>query len=117
LSTQLKYPYRWGKTVVNEFVEKYARGTYFLAQMVNSSPGVIRHALIMTLCRGLSLKFEALKRMIKLLDSEEKDIYSQLDLPDRKLLYKYYLYLAEDDEIDARIEGEALDSLYQEKLF
>lgn len=109
-SEKLRYPYNWGRTQVQGFVEKYARGTYFLAKIVGCSPGEIRHGLIMTLCRGSSVRFESLKRVIKYLDIEDAGVYDRYTEVEQKLLYKYYLYLAENEYLDEKKQVEALDT-------
>lgn len=107
--SKLKYPYRWGAGIVNGFVEKYARGTFFLARILDVSPGEVRHALVIVLCRGNSIRFESLKRVIKNLDTMESRDIARFSAEERKLLYRYYLYLAQDDAIDREIERKALD--------
>jgi hypothetical protein len=108
-SYQLKYPYNWGRDIVNEFVEKYARGTYFLARMLDVPAGNVRHGLIVVLCRGNSLQFESLKRLIKQIDRDPPDYIAQLDAQNRKLLYKRYLWMAQDEALDVMTEKKGLD--------
>lgn len=103
MSTTLQYPYRWGKKPVNAFVEKYARGTYILAKMLDISPGLVRHGLIMWLCSGNSLRYEALKRVIKGLNDNQWVDYKPLDKATRHELYKRLLWMAEDEALDANI--------------
>lgn len=105
----LKYPYNWGRTVIQTFVEKYARGTYYLAKLLDISPGEVRHGLIMLLCLNRNLEFESVKRMIKIFQEEGKDIFSKFSVAERATLYEYYKKLCIYDEIDEKDGREALD--------
>lgn len=116
-SEKFRYPYAWGRDVVGKFVEKYARGTYFLSRILDRSPGDIRHGLIVVLCRGNSLRYESIKSLIKTLDREEDGVFRSLTVEDRKLLYKYYLFLAEDFVMDEKSAQRAIDSIKQRRLF
>lgn len=109
MSTHLKYPYRWGAQHVQSFIEKYARGTYFLARLLDISPGEVRHGVVLTLCKGNSIKFESLKRCIKLLEDYSIQDLARFSVKERKLLYKWYVVMCEEDELDARIARDALD--------
>lgn len=110
MSTNLKYPYQWGKTPVNAFVEKYARGTYYLAHILDISPGDVRHKLILTVCSGRSVQFESVKRVIKTLESYTWDQVKRFSATDKKLLYKYLVWFAQDSVLDENITKKGLDS-------
>lgn len=112
----LKYPYKWGKNVVNRFVESSPRGYYFLARLLDIEPGMLRHWMILILCRGHSVRFEALKRVVKILDDYDDAWITRLSPAEKKDIYTYVKYLAEDDEIDARIRRNAVDRLNQMNL-
>lgn len=117
MSTKLKYPYSWGKEPVNAFVEKYARGTYFLAKLLDTSPGKIRHGLILVICSGNSLQFEAVKRVIKTLEGYSSKDLERIGPKDRKLLYKYLLWFAQDDQLDSDFTKKGIDtSSFRTKL-
>lgn len=115
--SSLKYSYRWAKDPVNAFVEKYARGAYFLSRLLGISPGELRHLLVMTLCHGKSLRFESFKRAIKLMEDYSAEALARFSVAERKLLYKWIVYLAEDIELDRKIELDALDTLQNRFLF
>ena len=117
MSTNLKYQYHWAQDVVNRCVEKYSRGTYNLARILDIPPGELRHLLTLVLARGHSLKWEALKHVIKYLERDRWADLKVLSDDDRKLLYKYVLYMATDDALDAKTTHEALDYLRQSVLF
>lgn len=106
---KLKYPYNWGRTVVQEFIERYGRGSYFLAKLLDITPGEVRHGLIMRLCRGDQIRFEAIKRMIKLLSDYSAEEIKRFSAEERKLLYKYYLYLCENEVLDEKDSSKAID--------
>lgn len=107
----LKYPYQWAKTPVNAFVERYPRGTYFLSQLCGLSPGELRHLLVLSLAKGKSLRFESFKRAIRLVEDYSAADLARFSVAERKLLYKWIVYLSEDIELDRKIESEALDKL------
>lgn len=113
---KLKYPYNWGVDKVQPFVEKYARGTGFLAEILSRSATDVRRGLVLVLCRGNSVRFESLKKLIKTLDRYDPSDFRRFSGKERKLLYKYYLFLAEDEAIDSKIAREALDSTRNEVL-
>lgn len=115
-SQKFKYPYTWGRDQVNPFVEKYDRGTRNLANICEASVAKVRHGLIVVLCSGSSLRFESLKALIKALDQHPVDYVDRLSSQERKLLYKYYLYYAEDGLILAKNPHKALDIARQEEL-
>lgn len=118
MSTQpkLKYPYRWGRDAVQDFVERYARGTYFLGLLLDISPGEVRHYLILVLCHGRSVQFESVKRVIKTLETYRKEDLTRYSPEDRKRLYKCLLYLAQDDEIDYKTWRDGLDDAQNLRL-
>lgn len=107
---KLKYPYNWGVGKVQPFVEKYARGTGYLAELLSEDANKVRRALVLVLCGGNSLRFESLKRLIKELDRYEADDFRRFSAKERKLLYRYYLYLAEDGALDDKISQMAVDT-------
>ena len=116
MSHRLKYPYKWAAAQVNSFVEKYGRGTYFLAKLLDCSPGEVRQSLVMWLAKGNSLRFEALKQVIKYMESYTMDDLRRVKVKDRKALYKCYLFIAEDDALDAKSVYSAIDSVGQREL-
>lgn len=109
MSTLLKYPYKWGKEVVNAFVEKYPRATWNTSQIMNLSPGELRHRLIMTLCKGNSVRFEAMKTMVILMKDYDREDLARFSQKERQLLYKYLLYLCDDAALDEKIRRQAID--------
>ena len=106
----LKYPYKWGCDKVQPFVEKYARGTGYLAELLGEDAVKVRRALVLVLCRGNSLRFESLKKLIKVLDRYDPGDFRRFSAKERKLLYKYYLYLAEDEALDEKSMRKGLDT-------
>lgn len=114
--SNLKYSYSWAKGPVNMFVEKYARGTYFLAKMLGISAGELRHGLVLILASGNSLKFEALKRAIKVFDRDGEYKISHWSDKDKKLLYKWYLKMSIYDEIDSKDDRDILDKAQNQDL-
>ena len=98
---KLKYPYRWGAGKVNQFVEKYARGLYFLAKMAEISPGLLRHHMVIAICSGNSLRWEAWKALVK--RSEYQDFRDFRDMPPavRRKYLTLEKYMAEDEALEA----------------
>ena len=116
MSTNLRYPYHWGKSIVQGFVETHARGTYFLGKLIDLSPGEVRHDLTLALCRGCSWKFEAIKRAIKYLEEYQgKDLF-RFSPADRELLYKWYVRIASEEYLDRSEDQIPLDTLRQRRL-
>lgn len=115
--SSLKYPYQWAKNPVNAFIEKYPRGAYFLSQLCGISPGELRHLLVLSLAQGKDLRFESFKRAIKLVSEYDVSDLARFSVAERKLLYKWIVYLSEDIELDRKIEFEALDRLQNRFLF
>jgi len=109
MSTDLKYPYNWGKRIVNDFVEIYPRGTYYLSKMLGISPGELRHQLIVVLCMAKHVKFKALKKIIKQNDINSPDEFKHLALGNRIKLYKCIYANAVDEVLDEYDAQDALD--------
>jgi hypothetical protein len=116
LSTKLKYPYNWGRSVVQAFVEKYARGTYIFARLVNLSPGEVRHYLILILCSGNNLKWESLKREIMMCCNYESGDIGHLGVSGRKALHKCLYDSAVNNQLDLVNPLEAIDSTRTHEL-
>lgn len=100
MSSDLKYPYQWGKNVINDFVESYPRGTEYLAKLLGKSAGELRHSLIIVLCSGKHMKYKALKRMVKENDVNTPSDYRHLDEAEKIILYKCLYAKAIDDVLD-----------------
>lgn len=116
MSTNLKYPYNWGRNITQSFVEKYPRGWYNLCRLRDISPGDMRVSFTMVLCRGNSVRFESLKRAIKVLEDYDPHDILGFSIKERVLLHRWIVYLCEEDELDARIARDALDSLQNKTL-
>ena len=106
---KLKYPYNWGRTQVNAFVEKYARGTYFLGKLLGISPGDIRHGLIILLCRGNNTKFRVVKRVIVMLSDYDTETIRRMDEASRRSLYDCLRVDCENAVLDEKSLWEGLD--------
>jgi len=113
---RLQYPYKWCWSEVQKFVEKYARGTYFLGKLLDLPVGEVRHGLTMALALGKSVKFEALKKTIKYLESSTIDEIKRYTPEERKLLYRYYVYLSTDEVLDEKNPANSIDMLRQNFL-
>lgn len=111
-----RYSYSWAKGVVNTFVEKYARGTYNLARMLNLSPGELRHSMVLCLASGNSLKWRALKRAVVYASGYSEDDIKAIPVSERKTLYKCLYTLAVYDQLDEKNMHSTLDTLRQKRL-
>ena len=105
----LVYPYRWGVGIVNTFVEKYARATYNFAKCVDLSPGEVRHFLILSLCRGNSLQFEAFKRTVKVMGDYTAEDLARYSPAQKKQLNKWLVYMNQEDVMNEKDERLLLD--------
>lgn len=106
MSTTQKYPYNWGIPIVNAFVEKYARGLHYFCKLVGYAPGEVRHYLVLTVCSGNSIRWEATKLLIKQFNSLDADELKRYTEMERKALYKRLVSMAHDvvlDENNAKI--------------
>jgi hypothetical protein len=99
----LKYSWDWSTDVVFKFVERYARGTYFLAKMCEIPADQVIYYLTKALSSGNSVKFKAFKCMIKSFDSERFDDYKRLSRTERLNYLKYVKWMAEDAVLDEEI--------------
>lgn len=59
------YSYEWGQNVVQAFVERYARGTYFVAKMLDISHEDLCFRLIEEVRLDIQQDWEASKIVIK----------------------------------------------------
>lgn len=120
MSKKLKYPYKWGAGIVDEFVNSYARATYLLSKLTERSPGEVRHWLIMALCSGNSVRYESCKQLIKALSHYELSDFAKFSLKERKNYLTYLKYLAEDDALDninrRKVHRDTIDNLNQKRL-
>lgn len=116
-TNRLKYPYHWGRGIVDSFVEKYSRGTYFLSRLWGKDKSDVRHELVIALCRGNSMKYESLKRVVKVLEQYTKADIDRFSYAEKRMLSNYLEILAQDDELDSRIEREAIDTWRNRPLF
>lgn len=116
MSTTLKYPYRWGVDVVQSFLEKYPRGANFLGRLCSVDHQQVKHWLVMGLCRGNSIRYESLKRVIKLLDGSEWEEFARFSEKERKVLIRWIVIVAEEEVFDQKEEAIALDNLRQRRL-
>ena len=114
---KLLYPYTWGRSKIQQFVEKYPRGTKNLYTLCGIAPTEIRHKLVLVLCSGKSVKWEALKRCIKTLEDYEAGDIRRFSDEERLLLNKWIVYMSTDDVLDGKSQREALDTVRQKKLF
>lgn len=117
MSYKLKYPFRWGRDIVNAFVEKYARGFKNMAMLCGMVPDDLRYDLIICLCIGKNVKFENVKLVIKTLEDYTVNDLKGFSHEDRKLLYKYLVMITQDAALDTEIARETLDNTRQRKLF
>lgn len=111
MSTLLKYPYRWGVGPVNKLVEKYPRGTYYLAILLDIAPGELRHLLVLLICSGNSLKWEGVKRLIKYNETNSIDELKAYSPEVKKELYKRLVALCIDDVLDDAWQLYGLDTV------
>lgn len=113
----LKYPYNWGRIVIQKFVESYPRGWYNFCRLRDIAPGNMRVLVTLALCRGNSVRFESIKRAIKVLEDYDGESLSRFSLKEKRLLYRWIVYLCEEDELDAREAREGLDIIRNRPLF
>jgi len=99
VSTKLQYAYRWGVKQVNPFVEKYSRGTDYLAELLEIDRNQIRHLLTLLICSGNSVKWEAVKLLIKRSDREPIEPLSYYSADEKKALYMRLRGICEGDVI------------------
>ena len=104
MSTDFKYPYRYGADVVNEFVEKYARGANYLSDLLGISPGELRHYLTICFCRGVSFKWERIKALIKMNEYESRQSLKKYTDSQKIQLYKRLLWVAEDEVLQKKLD-------------
>lgn len=115
-SPKLKYPYKWGYSVCQTFLERYPRGRRNFATLLDVTVWDVGHKLTIVLCSGKSVKFETLKRAIKILDDYDQVDIARFSANDRKLLYKWLVYLCTEDELDSRTARDALDMVANKTL-
>lgn len=117
MSTNLKYPYKWSQIRVQEFTEKYGRGTENLSKILGLSKYDLLYYLTLGLARGNSFKWECLKRVVIYMHGYERDEIARFSPEVCEQLYKYILVLATDDALDEKNGHECLDTLRQRILF
>jgi len=82
----LRYPYEWGVSVVERFIENNVRATMKFAEKANMPVGALKHFLIITLCKAPSCVWEAMKYQIKHEGTVNEAIYCELPSEVRKIL-------------------------------
>ena len=116
MSTKLKYPYNWARSVSQAFFEGYARGAYNLSRLLDMPYGEVRYQCTLTLARGNSLKWEVIKRTIKYLHMDKFGDLRGLHQEAQILLIKCLRIMAEDDALDQKKASLLLDELNQYRL-
>jgi len=102
---ELIYSFKFGQNVVEEFTERYARGTDFLVKMSGTSHEKLCRYLILCVCSRNQVQWEAMKRMIKLCERESFTQYRSIPLEQRRKYLSIVKYNAQDQalsEIEAR---------------
>ena len=80
----LKYSFKWGQSVVEQFIEKFARGTNFCAGMCGISSKALHLRLIyMVRCRR-QIQWEAAKRVIRSFEQADWEDYRDLPVAARR---------------------------------
>jgi len=97
---EFKYSWEWSADIVQTFTEKFWRGTDLLAKILEIPKKEVIIRATERLASGNSVRFEAIKRLIKALDKEEWEDYRHLELVDRQVLIMRYLWLHEDETLD-----------------
>ena len=108
MSPRLKYSYQFGQETVEAFVEKYARGTYFCAQMLGIDYDALCARLIYQVRCDIQLKWEASKRLIKQCERENFRDYKHQSVENRRKYMKIALSCCVDEELDKNIAEKAL---------
>jgi hypothetical protein len=76
------YSEDWGKRVVEEFLEKYSRGAYYLCQQTGIKNWQLYRVMVHAVCHQQT-RWEIVKRMVKHLDQYEAD----MEFPEMRALY------------------------------
>lgn len=96
MSSPYKYSYNWAQQVVQDFTEKYARATNFVAKMSGISHKELCVRLIDTVRRKNQLKWEATKKAWKGMEHEDLADFRGLTGPERRNYLTHVKYDAVD---------------------
>lgn len=106
MSTRPIYSYQWAQSVVEAFLEKYARGAYFISRMAGISYQKLARYLIYLVSCDRQTKWEVMKRMIKRANRENFKDFATLDIEMRQKYLKYEKYDCENSVLDDLESGE-----------
>lgn len=106
MSTHPKYSYDFGQNVVERFTEKYARATYFLADMLEISHEDLCFYLIKLVRSDNQVQWEAMKRVIKACQRESFHDFKRVPVADRRKYLTIVKWNAQDEAI-SRLERSA----------
>ena len=98
-SGSLIYSYGFGQRVVEEFTERYARGTDFLCKMSDITHEHLCRYLILCVCSKNQVQWEAMKKVIKLCERESFTQYRSVPLSDRVKYLSIVKYNAQDQAL------------------
>lgn len=98
-SHSLRYRPGWGVNVIQEFTEKYSRGTNFLVKMSGVSREECYRYMVFCICSGNQTRWESIKYIIKALNADEWADYKGLPEETRKHLLRYLKYVGENESL------------------
>ena len=101
MSPTYKYSYDWAQCVVEAFMEKYARGSYFISQMLYMKHQDLARYLIHNVRLGRQTRWEVTKRVIKQADRMNPKDFKKLSLQDRQNYLTYMKWSAENEFLDS----------------
>jgi len=88
----LRYSHKFGNDVVIKFLEKYARGTNFLIKIAELDRKEFYKYLIKCVRAKNQIHWEAIKYIIKHVDTEDIDDFKSTSLEMRRIYLKYVKY-------------------------
>lgn len=99
---KLKYPWGWSVDICLPFLERYRRGTGIVADMLDLPVDKVESLVIQRLAEGNSIRFQAIKKVIKEAEDYDQGELKRIQTADTKLLFKRLLWIAEGEVLEEK---------------
>lgn len=105
----VRYSYQWAQETVQKFTERYARGTYFVANMLGICHEEFCSRLILEIRLANQSEWEASKRVIKACKNANFRDYKHIEVGDRRKYLTIVKVNAKEDYLSDHFAQNELD--------
>lgn len=109
ITDPIKYSYEWAQNTVQKFTERYARGTYFVAKMLDICHEELCSRLILELRLQNQFEWEASKKVIKMCKNANFRDYKHISVMDRRKYLTIVKVNAKENVLSEKFAQNELD--------